>query len=77
MSANKTDIWIDADNYDIMDTMAPLLNGNDLKKGTVPDTPENRTDAALACIVSLYRQLGDLRAKVRVLESKLEQQLKM
>ena len=48
-------IYIDVNNFDPMDTLAPLLG--DLPHDQVPDTSENRVKAALACCVQLTRRL--------------------
>lgn len=72
-------ILISSTNYDINDTTRPIANKGDLDRGMVDDTYENRTDAALACISSLYRQLRKLENKVYFLEQKVasQQTLKM
>jgi hypothetical protein len=72
-------ILISASNYDINDTTRRIAKTGDLERGMVQDTYENRTDAALACIHSLYKQLTELKNKVDFLEQKLEskQTLKM
>lgn len=49
-------IYIDVNNWDPMDTLAPLLG--DLPHEQVPDTPANRLKAALACCVQLTRRLS-------------------
>lgn len=50
-SSFKTEatIYIDETNYDPMDTLAPIIQMGNFPKGVVADTPENRTNAALAC----------------------------
>ena len=72
-------ILISSTNYDINDTTRPIANKGDLERDMVQDTYENRTDAALACIHSLYKQLRELRDKVYFLEQKVasQQTLKM
>tara|TARA_B100000795_G_scaffold31747_1_gene21010 strand:- start:1017 stop:1244 length:228 start_codon:yes stop_codon:yes gene_type:complete len=40
-------IYIDANNWDPMDTLAPLLG--DLPHDQVPDTPENRLKVGMLC----------------------------
>ena len=60
-------IYINRDNIDINDTIRPLLNT--ISTGMVDDTPENRANAALVCISSLYRQLGQLKETVYKLKN--------
>lgn len=67
-------IFINSKNYDINDTTRPIANKGDLDRGMVEDTYNNRTDAALACIHSLYKQLRELKDKVYFLEQKVESQ---
>lgn len=64
---SKDSIWIDKDNWDPMDTLAPLT----LPKGFVKDTPEKRANAALACCVQLTNRVQELEKKVHDLEQKL------
>ena len=73
------EIYISSSNYDINDTTRQIANKGDLDRDMVDDTYENRTDAALACIHSLYKQLGELSNKVYLLEQKVasQQTLKM
>jgi hypothetical protein len=73
------EIYISSTNYDINDTTRQIANKGDLDRDMVDDTYENRTDAALACIHSLYKQLGELSNKVYFLEQKVasQQTLKM
>lgn len=61
---SKERIWIDKDNWDPMDTLAPLT----LPKGFEEDTPANRADAALACCVQLTNRVKELEAKFYALE---------
>ncbi len=72
-------LFISSSNYDINDTTKPIRANGDLDRDMVDDTYENRTDAALACIHSLYKQLGELSNKVYLLEQKVasQQTLKM
>ncbi len=43
---------------DPLNTIAPIMR--DIHEGMVPDTPENRLNAALACIVQLTRRIVKL-----------------
>ena len=59
-------IYIDVNNWDPMDTLAPLLG--DLPHDLVPDTPENRLKAALACCVQLTRRLSAVEKELNNLK---------
>lgn len=57
-------------NLDVNDTINRTLLET-IREGEVEDTPENRTNAALVCITSLYRQLQKLKGEVSTLKEKL------
>ena len=68
MSIEKK-IYIDVNNWDPMDTLAPLLD--DLPHDQeVPDTPENRLNAALACCVQLTKRLSKVEKELNNLKNK-------
>ena len=67
-SLKKSKLFIDETNYDPMDTLAPIIHMGNFPNGEVPDTPQNRANAALACCVQLTRQLRALRNRVHQLE---------
>ena len=61
---------MDPRNIDVNDTINRTLLGT-IREGEVTDTPENRTNAALVCITSLYRQLQKLKGEVSTLKDEL------
>jgi hypothetical protein len=65
----ESELYIDSNSPDPMDTLAPIVNKKDFPKGRVADTSENRANAALACCAQLMRQLRVLKFRVRELES--------
>ena len=69
-SSFKTEatIYIDETNYDPMDTLAPIIQMGNFPKGVVADTPENRTNAALACCAQLTHQIRELKHRIDELE---------
>ena len=64
---SQDSIYIDKDNWDPMDTLAPLT----LPSGFVDDNTANRANAALACCVQLSNRVKELEAKLYALEQKL------
>jgi len=66
-SLQRERIYIDQDNWDPMDTLAPLT----LPKGFVEDNAANRANAALACCVQLSNRVKELEKRVYDLEQKL------
>ena len=70
-SKSQQKIFIDANNYDVFDTLnGPFIAS--LPSDSVPDTPENRANAALAVCYQLAVQVRQLRREVN--ELKVNQQ---
>ena len=57
----KKRVYVDSNNYDPMDTLAPLR----IPTGFLEDTPENRANAALACCVQLTRRIVELEKRTQ------------
>jgi len=68
MSTAARTIFIDKTNYDVFDTLNPIS----LPSGMVQDTPENRANAALACVYSLARQLRSTQNDLDALKQSLK-----
>lgn len=61
-SKSQRTIYVNPHNFDVYDTLNPLLQY--LPTNSVPDTPENRVNAALAVSYQLAQQIETLKREV-------------